>query len=84
MSDIATFLHGHLADHGRGRNLAVSFGARPTVSLPDAGAVIVFAKQFQVDQAQAGQWCEWALTPGRLLIVTPPFKKGACDVPVRW
>jgi hypothetical protein len=77
-------LEGSLASHARGRTLAVSFGAVTESELPPAGCALVLGKDFQGDDALAQRLVAWAVSPGRLLVVLPPFARDACDVPVGW
>jgi hypothetical protein len=84
MRDLHIALLGELADHARGRNLTVSFGASPAESLPVHGVAIVFGKEFQRESTMATEWTTWTASPGRLLIVLPPFGRGTCGVPLEW
>lgn len=78
------FLGGGLAAHARGRTLTATFNAAALPSLPNAGALFVLGKEFQGGGDEVDSWLEWATTPGRALVVLPPFDRPACDVPVRW
>ena len=85
MSKDATLkLAGALASHARGQTLAASFGATTGESLPEAGALFVFGTEFQSNCAAARTWLEWAVKPGRVLVMVPPFGRGPCEVPTTW
>lgn len=78
------FLGGALAAHARGRTLTATFNAEAVQTLPAAGALFVFGKELQGGGDGVASWLKWATTPGRALVVLPPFERQACDVPVRW
>lgn len=75
---------GDLAHHPRGRNLKVSFGAEPGDVPPPAGVVIVFGRDIQTKVEMAAELIKWAIEPGRLLLVVPPFSVGNFAAPVPW
>ena len=77
-------LAGILASHARGQTLSASFGATSCESLPDGGAVFALGTEFQGDSTAAGKWIEWAVKPGRVLVVVPPFGRGPCGTPTLW
>ena len=78
------YLLGELSSHARGRTLAKTFGAKVGGRLPNSGVVFVFGRQFQRDEEAVSSWLDLVSTPGRLLIVVPPFGRDACVVPVKW
>ena len=76
---------GGLATHARGRTLAAAFKATNCDdALPESGALFVLGKELQAAGEAAGSWIGWAATPGRALIVVPPFDPSPCDLPARW
>ena len=75
---------GDLARHPRGRNLEVSFKAALGNVPPQAGVAIVFGRDFQTSPEKAADLVKWAIEPGRLLLVVPPFSVGDNAVPVPW
>jgi len=84
MSGSQAQVAGDLASHARGRTLASSFGTRVADDLPRVGALLVFGKEHQTSPDRAAAWVNWAETPGRVLIVLPPFDRSPCNTPVRW
>lgn len=78
------YLGGGLAGHARGRTLAATFRAEAASTLPAAGALFVLGKEFQAGGEAADAWLEWTSTPGRALVVVPPFGREPCDKPARW
>lgn len=77
-------LGGGLNGDARGRTLEASFHAQALVGLPKVGGLFVPAKAFQAGGDIVDSWLKWAMMPGRLLIVVPPFAASTCDLPVRW
>jgi hypothetical protein len=84
MRELVIALIGDLAGHARGRTLVASFGAAPAEALPAQGAAIVFGRQFQRSREDAESWVSWASSPGRLLLVVPPFGASESTLPVQW
>lgn len=80
------FLHGSLATHRRGLILAEAASAAPTSTLPEGPAVVVeFGEAFQdTEQDERARMIEWTRVPGHVLLLLPPFTKGACESPVTW
>lgn len=78
------FLGGGLARHARGRTLTATFEAEVGQELPTSGALFVLGKEFQAVGEHRRSWLEWATTPGRALVILPPFDRGLCEQPVPW
>ncbi len=76
-------LHGDLAGHARGRILAAVLGAQAG-ELPEEGVALVFGRQAQRQPDIARAWIEWVSQPGRLLVLVPPFDRGAAALPTHW
>lgn len=76
-------LLGELAHHARGRTLAAAVGAMPGEP-PAHGVALALGKDAQQHKDQLAHWVDWAREPGRVLVLVPPFGRGACDAPVPW
>lgn len=76
-------LLGELGAHARGKTLGAVVGAAAG-DLPAQGLALAFGKDAQQDVDLLTRWAEWAQTPGRALVLIPPFKREACAVPVSW
>ena len=76
-------LLGELGAHARGKTLTAAIGARAG-DLPSRGLALAFAKEGQEHVDRLGTWAEWAREPGRVLVLVPPFLRGACVVPTAW
>ena len=83
-SSSQAFLGGGLTTHARGRTLSAAFQASAPPTLPPAGALFVLGKDFQAAGDDTDSWIQWASTPGRVLIVVPPFGREPCDKPAPW
>ncbi len=83
---VPVILYGPLATHRRGRILQEALAATPSADLPDGpAAVLAFAEAFQgAEDGVQGRLIEWTRTPGRLLLLLPPFAAAACERPVPW
>lgn len=83
---LPVLLHGALATHRRGRILREAFSAEAAPSLPPSGGVLIsFAETFQsAEEPEQVRLIEWTRTPGRVLLLVPPFAAGACARPVSW
>jgi hypothetical protein len=76
-------LVGELGHHARGRTLAAAVGAVPG-DPPADGVALALGKDAQQHPDQFARWVDWAREPGRVLVLMPPFGRGACDVPTQW
>lgn len=76
-------LLGELGHHARGRTLAAAVGAVPGEP-PAHGVALALGKDAQQHPDQLARWVDWAKEPGRVLVLMPPFGRGACDVPTPW
>jgi hypothetical protein len=83
---VPVLLYGPLATHRRGRILQEALAATPSADLPDGrAAVLAFAEAFQgAEDGVQARLIEWTRTPGRLLLLLPPFAAAACERPVPW
>lgn len=82
---VPLFLNGGLAGHRRGLILQDAAGAEPCAAPPDgAGILIEFGEVFQAAAEQQAPLLEWARTPGRVLLLVPPFGSETCGRPVPW
>ncbi|WP_214171693.1 hypothetical protein [Geoanaerobacter pelophilus] len=84
MGLVSVITVGELASHPRCRNLKVSFGAEPGDMPPHTGVAIVFGKDFKTSPERAAEWTTWAMEPGRLLLMVPPYSVGNFVMPVPW
>jgi hypothetical protein len=80
---MSAVLLGELGRHARGRTLAAAVGA-VAGDPPAHGVALAFSKDAQQHLDHLAQWVDWAKEPGRVLVLMPPFERGACDVPTRW
>jgi hypothetical protein len=50
-----------------------------------SGIAVMFATDFQEESAEGrAAWLKWSQTPGRVLLLAPPFSVGPCEDPLRW
>ena len=75
-----------LAEHMRGRILRQAADFAPAQVCPDGyGLCLMFGTDFQEGTVEFKQeWLGWSQTPGRALLLVPPFKIETCPVPVAW
>lgn len=76
-------LLGELGTHARGKMLVASADAE-VGELPPAGIALAFGKDAQCKPEQLSTWATWAQQPGRVLVLVPPFQRGACTTPTAW
>lgn len=81
------WLAGSLGNHRRGRVLQEAAG--PTISVvepPDGhGLCMMFGTDFQGNDVKIQkEWVNWSQVPGRVLLLIPILKVGACAEPVKW
>jgi hypothetical protein len=76
-------LLGELGAHARGKTLG-AVAAATAGDLPAHGLALAFGKDAQQDVDMLRTWVEWAQSPGRALVLMPPFKREVCAVPVSW
>ena len=76
-------LVGELGTHARGKMLVASADAQVR-ELPPAGIALAFGKEAQRKPEQLVTWAAWAQQPGRVLVLVPPFRRGACATPTAW
>ena len=79
-------MYGALASHRRARVLQEAIAASPAETLPDDGGVVVmFGEDFQQgDVAEQKRIINWTRSPGRVLLLLPPYKLASCSLPVAW
>jgi len=79
-------LHGALAAHRRGKILAEALSAKGTTTLPESGALLIAqADAFQrAADAEQTRLVAWTRSPGRTLLLVPPFAVSTCERPVPW
>lgn len=80
---MTTVLLGDLGHHARGKTLVAAVGACPG-DLPPHGVALAFGKEAQQQPDRFRHWVDWAREPGRVLVLMPPFERGACEVPTAW
>lgn len=83
---ITLWLCGSIAAHRRGRVLQEVAAAYKTEGFPEgSGLAVMFATDFQEESAEGrAVWLRWSQTPGRVLLLVPPFSVGPCEDPLRW
>jgi hypothetical protein len=80
------YLDEHLAEHRRGRFFASQLNAVDAGNAPpDDGLLLMIGKDFQTsDEATKEAWWQWCESPGRTLLLLPPFEPGALCRHLDW
>lgn len=82
----SVWLAGSLATHRRSRILQNAVGTTPLENKSvSSGLCMLFGTDFQEADTEIQQdWYNWSQSPGRTLLLIPPFATGHCAVPCKW